>query len=87
MFHCLKTFSKLITNLQQQQPSHVEPNGLLSYFAENPPVEEEVDIDAALNDQSLDEMMEPQPDSIDNGPMQIKVLWFLSLPSNIIADA
>ena len=59
--------------MQSQQPTQLEPNGLLSYFAENPPVEEEVDIDAALNDQSLDDMMDPQPDNIDGGPMQSKV--------------
>ena len=30
-------------------------SSLLKYFAEHPPVEEEVDIDFALNDQCLDE--------------------------------
>jgi len=35
-------------------PSH--PNSsLLKYFADNPPVEEEVDIDFALNDHALEE--------------------------------
>jgi len=45
------------------QPPPNEPNGLLSYFAENPPVDEEIDIDAALNDQSLDDMMDQEPHS------------------------
>ena len=40
-------------------PSH--PNSsLLKYFAENPPVEEEVDIDFALNDHALEEADGPQ---------------------------
>ena len=49
--------------LQVPQPPPNEPNGLLSYFAENPPVDEEIDIDAALNDQSLDDMMDQEPHS------------------------
>ena len=62
-------------NMSSSEPQ--QPNGLMSYFAENPPVDEEVDIDAALNDQSLDDMMEHQPDNLDGsggGPMPIKVL-------------
>ena len=30
------------------------PNSLLDYFSSNPPQEEEVDVDAALNDHNLD---------------------------------
>ena len=54
---------KLYRLLQVPQPPPNEPNGLLSYFSENPPVDEEVDIDAALNDQSLDDMMDQEPQS------------------------
>ena len=60
MFGKLK---KLYRLLQVPQPPPNEPNGLLSYFAENPPVDEEIDIDAALNDQSLDDMMDQEPHS------------------------
>ena len=74
MFGKLK---KLYRLLQGPQPPPSEPNGLLSYFAENPPVDEEIDIDAALNDQSLDDMMdqEPQhsyPDQYD-GKVKVKI--------------
>ena len=47
--------------LATSQPSSIHgnkqdlpPNSLLDYFSSNPPQEEEVDVDAALNDHNLD---------------------------------
>ena len=36
------------------QKQDLPPNSLLDYFSSNPPQEEEVDVDAALNDHNLD---------------------------------
>ena len=71
---------------RSQQPSNGYPksNGypnqnsssLMDYFAQNPPLEEEVDVDAALQDQELNDAVDSSHLSraVDDYPVRIHVL-------------
>ena len=48
---------------------------LLDYFAKNPPTEEEVDVDAALEEANLDEEPIRTNDQTDFGDHTMQVNW------------